>query len=289
MSYNRKELRDAVARVFGLWEGPSTGGSYSTLLDSVRLARFANDFFIGCEVYIESTDDNLAPIGETSFVTDFDRTTGTLTISPLFTAPASNCDFYQIYRWVTKEEIDRQLAVACAGVEIATTLTVKTDSVDYYISNLPGLSRRAQITGVWLRDNGDLKYPPQPVYGYQVEDAEGQLVLRLPARLTDTSDLLWLTYVGDEQYMLADTTYVNLPLELVKARACVPLLEQLMAQSDAGAGERWGQLLRYWAEKKLALERQRQPAAGKVQSYNWTARQTPFSRAEEVLNLTPNF
>jgi hypothetical protein len=286
---NRKQLRDAVAREFGLWEGGATSGSYSTLADSVRLARFANDFFIGTELYIESTSDNLAPQGEVSFITDFVASTGLCTVSPLFTAPTDNCDWYQIFKWVTKADIDRALAEACSGVDIATTLTIKTNTVDYYISAMPGFSRPSQITGVWHRPHNDLQYQPVPIYGYQIEDAEGQLVLRLPERLTDTTDALWFTYKGDGQYFMADTQYVNLSKPLVVARACVLLIEAMLAQNDAGGAERWGTVLRYWVEKLTRLERQAQPPASKSKSYPWAARRSSSSRADEALGLTPNF
>jgi hypothetical protein len=285
--YNRKQLRDAVAREFGLVEGPSTGGSYNTLEDSVRLIRYADDYFIGHELYIESTSTGVAPQGETSFIVDFVKTGGICTVSPLFTAPATDCDYYQIFRWVTKEDIDRALGDACAGVEIATNLTPKTDSVDYYVSNLPGLSRASQITGVWWRQSStDMRYLPQPIGGCQFEDAEGQLVLRLPATLTATN-LLWITYVGDGQYMQADTQYVNLPLPLIVARAVVTLIEPLMLQADANSAERWGASLRYWIEKLNRLERQRQPSASRSKSYTWVRAST--NRADVALNLLPNF
>jgi hypothetical protein len=285
---NRKQLRDAVARVFGLWEGGTTGGSHSTVADSVRLARYADDYFVGCQVYLETTDDGLAPQGELSFVTDFVGSTGLCTISPAFTNIVQDCDFYQLYRWTTKEDIDRALGDACAGVDIAVTLPVKTDSVDYYISDLIGLSRASQITGVWLRDKSDIRYQPMEVFGWQLEDAETQLVLRLPGRLTDSRDQLWITYKGDGQYMTADTQYVNLPLPVVVARACVLLIEQMMAQNDAGGQERWGTMLRYWSEKQARLEKTLQPARGHVKNMVW-APGSFDDQSDVALGLQPNY
>jgi hypothetical protein len=75
---------------------------------------------------------------------------------------------------------------------------------------------------------------------------------------------------------------------LVVARACVLLIEAMLAQNDAGGAERWGTVLRYWVEKLTRLERQAQPPASKSKSYPWAARRS-YSRAEEALGLTPNF
>jgi hypothetical protein len=291
--YNRKQLRDAVAREFGLWEGVATGGwtdvdTYAFLLDTANLTRFHDDFFVGNEIHVASQRTGLPDLWATGYITDFTQATGKCIYvagTPLY--PVDAGDAYQIFRWVTKDDIDRALGPACAGAPIATSLTPKTNSVDYYITNLPGLARREQITGVWLRESNDFRIQPHEIYGYQIEDAETQLVLRLP-RLLTAADALWLTYVGDDAYMADDTQSVNLPLQLVVARCCTALIEPLMMQADAGSAERWGAQLRYWAEKLNRLERQRQPSKGRSISYPWRA-QSAANRADVALNLLPNF
>lgn len=259
----RAQYREAVARVFGLHDSIATGGSTSTIVDT-KLTRFANDWFNGAHAYIKSAD-SADPEGEDAWVTDFVSATGTLTISPTLTAAVEADDRYQVYFRVTKHDIDDALDLACVGYEVATTLTPKTDSLDYYITGSPLLMRRNQIIGVWYREHGDLDSLPVEIKGWQLEEAENQLVLRLPDTLNN-DDVVWITYYAGEKSLTEDTT-LGLPISLVRARAVVYLLENKL--NNTTDRDWYGTQVRYWGEKLAQEERKIQRVAKRARAQNW--------------------
>lgn len=262
--FTRTQYREAVAQIFGLHTAAATGGSTTTVVDS-KLSRFADDYFNGLQVYIKAAG-GAAPAGETAWVTDFVSSTGTLTISPALTAAVESGDTYQIYFRVTKDDIDEVLNTACAGYEVATSLTPKDNSLDYYITAAPLLLRRGQIIGVWARVNNDVQNRPQQVLGWHLEEAEGQLVLRMPWTM-NTSDALWLVYYAAE-HTVAETDTMNLPVALVRARCAVHLLENKLNNST---DRDWhGTQIRYWAEKLRVEEGKMQRAIKRTRLQNWT-------------------
>lgn len=259
----RVQYREAVARVFGLHHSKATNGSASTIVDST-LSRFADDWFNGTNAYIRSAGGN-APETETAWVTDFVSATGTLTIAPALTTNVEPGDVYQVYFRVSKQDIDDALDLSCSGYEVATTLTPKTDSLDYYITGAPLLIRRNQINGVWYREHGDLGTLPVEIQGWQVEEAENQLTLRLPETL-NSDDVVWLTYYAGE-VSLTDSTTLSLPVALVRARAVVYLLENRL--NNTTDRDWYGTQVRYWTEKLAQEERKMQRVAKKARAQTW--------------------
>lgn len=258
--------RDAVARVFGMYEGTATGGTTSTVVDTA-LVRWANDYWNGAQVYIKTTVDGAAPQLQARMVTDFVASTGTLTVSPAFTVTAGAGDTYQLLPRVTIEEINAALDLACVGAEVATSLTPSNSTLSYYVADATGLHRRQQITGVWRRVHNDQLTQPEQLIGWQFEDAEGQLWLHLPYAVNH-DDHLWLTYYMGEQ-SFSGVTESNLPVALVRARAVVYLLEGLLGRFVGTEADDWGVKLRYWNETLLREERQFQRGATKVHGYPW--------------------
>ena len=118
-------------------------------------------------------------------------------------------------------------------------MTVETDCFDYDLAGAVGLSRRAQIVGVYWRDQADLETMPVRLAFWELEEAEGRLFLRIPATFT-AGDQLWVVYHADENYLTADTLCVNLPQELVVARAVIYLIERMLMDQDAGGAETVG-------------------------------------------------
>ena len=261
--FTRTQLRELVARVFGFHSDTATGGGTTTIVDT-KLTRFANDFFNGAQAYIK-TAGGADPETETAWVTDFVGSTGTLTVSPALSAAVQAGDTYQLYTRVSFDEINDALDKVVAGFEVATTLTAKSDSLDYYVASAPHLLRRQQIIGVWRRTNNDVRNLPTEVVGWQFEDAQGQLVLRMPYTMS-TSDVIWLTYYASE-HSLDDNTYVNLPMSLVRARAVVYLAENKL--NNTTDRDWYGTLLRYWNERLTIEERQTQRAVKKARNVNW--------------------
>lgn len=264
--FTRRELREEVARVFRMYEGSITAGSLNTLTDSA-LRRFDSDYWVGAQVYIVQTGMG-GPWEATSWVSAYDRQSSTLTLDPPLYAWPDAGTRYQLYRWVTMEDINAALSEAARGTQIATSLVPKSDSVDYYLDGAPGLSRDSQINGVYVRYHGDVKYPVDRLSTWEIEDAEGQLTLRLPFTLHE-DDQLWLTYSADETYLNSDSRAVNLPKQLVIARAVVHLLRRVMIDQDASGQERFGQLLRYYEDVLNREEIRYQRPAGRAQGYDW--------------------
>jgi hypothetical protein len=269
MGHTRLQLRDEVAALFDMHEDTATGGSTTTLVDA-KLARFADDYWNGAQVYVKTDAGgaNAAPEGEDSWVTDFVGATGTLTLSPELTQAPAAGDTYQLYRWVTKDEIDKALARACVGGEVATSLTPQTDTLDYILTDAVGLLRRQQMIGVWRRRSGEATDAPQPVQGWSMEDAEGVLTLRLPYTLS-SDDQLWIVYTAGETYLNSDTRSTNLPKDLLIARAAVYLIQRMVTTLDLKALEVWGQKLRYWNEQREAEERKYQRPSGRAVGVKW--------------------
>ncbi len=70
------------------------GGTVNTLVDAELVQ--ANDYWNNALLTITDTTDDLAPEGETSFVTDFDAGTDTLTFSPALTVAPDAGDTYTV-------------------------------------------------------------------------------------------------------------------------------------------------------------------------------------------------
>jgi hypothetical protein len=255
--FTKAQYREVIARVFGLLTGTATGGSTTTIVDS-GLARFANDYFNGTQACVG---------GVTAWITDFAMSTGTLTVAPAFADAVGAGSAYQIYFRVSREDIDAALDLACAGYEVATSLTAKADSLDYYITSAPLLLRRQQIIGVWVREHNDPQNSPVEVQGWQLEEAEGQLTFRMPYTL-NVDDGLWLVYYAAE-HSVGDTDTLSLPLALVRARAVVHLLENRL--NNTVDRDWYGTQLRYWGEKLQQEERKQVRAPAKARAYNWDA------------------
>ncbi len=291
--HTRVTLREEVARFFGLHTDVATGLTPTTAtLDDTKLARFANDYWINSSLYIKTDAGGAAaaPEGESSFVTDFVASTGTLTFSPVMTVAPAVGDTYQLYRHVTKADIDTALKRVCAGGEVATSLTPSTTTLDYDLTCAPGLWRRQQIVGVYRRELADTTTLPYRIVGWQLEDAEGQLMLRLPYLLNST-DALWIVYRTGEDYMpAADTDRVNLPLALMRARAVVYLIENQLTGMAGADLDLWGQKLRYMKELLQQEERAYQPPAGRVHMHQWSRDIADrLSRSDAALGLRSHY
>ena len=266
----RRQLCDEIGRVFRMYAGRTTGSGGMNALVDAALRRYDSAYWVGAQVYIINAGTG-GPNEATSWVSAFDRTTGTLTVDPPFWAWVGEGTDYRLFRWVTKEEIDGALAEAVRGLEIATSLGPKTDSLDYYLDGAPGLSRRSQVIGVYLRPHARITQAPVRLQQWEIEEAEGLLTLRLPFVL-HADDQLWLTYAADELYF-DDPSHaaVNLPKQLIIARAAVYLLRQLLIDQDASGQERFGQLLRYYEDVLNREEARHQRPARRAVVTDWDA------------------
>lgn len=291
--FTRVQLREAVARLFGMYEGvvsaagmgvhPSNAPGYDTFYD-YDLAVYADDYWNGADIYIKTMAGGGAPQGESSKISNFTSASGYLFCSPAFTVSPAVGSTYQIYQSVTKAQIDRALNQACMGAEVATSLTPSTTSLDYQLAAAIGLYRRQQMIGVWVRDLGNDDSLPWQVQGWQLEDAEGLLTLRLPQLLT-ASDQVWIVYTLGENGMSNDTQTVNMPMALVVARSAVYLYQELLDRQGPSGRESIGQKLRYWEEKLQAEERKYGRPSAKARAYSWGTLFANRDRVSEALNI----
>jgi hypothetical protein len=284
VGFYRYELRKHVARVFGIYENVATGGSTTTIVDT-KLTRFANDSFVGQNAFILYAGA-APPALEYSWVEDFVKATGVLTVNPAFSAVVQSGDTYQLYQHVSVDEINDALQQVCLDAEIVTKLTPTATGLDYYVSGAKALYRRQQMIGVWVRPQANHLVMPYELTDWKFEDAEGQLTIRITQAL-NTTDELWLHYYGGD-LTRDDCVIGNLPLRLIRARAVVYLIENILAKQNQGGVDRWGSLLRYWHDELKLEEARHQRVPRKVLKFDWSAAFPEIpraSRAESALDL----
>lgn len=261
----RRELRELVAKVFGWQSGTATGGSTTTVVDG-SLARYADGYWTGANIWLASKTNAAR---NTSWVTDFVSSSGTLTVSPAFADACMAGDVYQLFRYVSKAQIDDAINEVAKGGYAHHHLTPNADlSLVYEINAAPGLMRAEQVMTVWRLSLSDAGRLPVEVKGWRVEEDQGVLTLRLPyAPLAE--DDLWLVYQIGEGGLVSDDTRTTVPADLVRARAVVFLLQNILVDQDAQGLEKWGQQLRYWSEELERIERLYQLSGRRVRVYDW--------------------
>jgi len=135
----RADLVAEVGRRFGGYKRlTASGGSTTTVVDADGLYE-PDDYWVGHYVYIvtDAGGGGGARAGEARPVTDYDQGTGTLTVSPAFSAAVASGDVYELLA-ARRGEIE---AAINAGVRAAgetwpvptvdTTVTIAEDDYDY--------------------------------------------------------------------------------------------------------------------------------------------------------------
>lgn len=277
--FTREDLRVMVARVFGYLKSTTTSvGTEATVVDS-SMVRYANSYFNGATIHMLVGGTDYAHDG---FVTDFVATTGTFTISPAMIRGGWNGADYEIYMRVTPVDINDALNKSCYGVAAKHSLTPSTTTLDYSLTEITGLHSPNQLLGVWARSLSRTNLLPLRLTGYQVEDDQGLMTLRLPGLMVST-DSLWITYVMGEDALQHDDDKVNLPAALVRARSVVYLIQNKLSMQDDVGLSRWGTLLRHWTEQLTFEERKLQRHGKKVQGHVWDREEE--DRGDLMLNL----
>jgi hypothetical protein len=284
---SRGELRRMVAKVFGHWQGQATSnGTTATLIDT-RLSRFADDYFVGAQCWIKWKASS-AP-GYTAYVTGFVGSTGTLTFAPAMGAATASGDAYELFRYVTKDDIEDALNEVCKGGTAYHQLTPNTDgSLAYTISKIGTLHRPSQVLDVLRYALGDDTQTPQSVRGYRIEDNEGVLTLRLPWAL-NTSDALWLVYEVGELGMMHDDDMTTLSADVVRARAVCWIIDTLLMDQDEQGMAKFGTLARYWQDKRKDAEQALpRPAVATVMN-QWATTPTGDEQPWAALGIISRF
>lgn len=276
--FTRLQIREHIARFFGSHFGTVVSATTTSITDDV-LPRYADNYFLGSQVWIQE---------QTAFVTDFDSASGTLTFSPALTFTPSAGDTYRVFRVFTEDEINWAISGALAGAEIATSIVPDTEALDYNLYAAPGLRRAAQMRSVWVREHNRTDSLPRQVVGWQMEDADTLLTLRLPYRL-NADDGFWIVYELEawDMELTDDCDLTNIPMEVLISRSMVHLLASRLAGSNGDNLSHWGQQLQYWRERKDRAEIAWRRQASKREPLRWDDISGGTSRALASLGLEP--
>lgn len=267
--WTRAELRAIIGSYFGYWRGQATGGSATTLADT-KLVVYGNDYWNGASLYIVDAD-GAPPQYDAVIVADFVSATGTLHLTPALSAPVAAGDTYELFQRVTVTEIHDAIARVAAGNEAIKPLVVSSSTISYSLEEVDGLVRADQVVSVWRRPDKNALQQPVEVFGWQVEDDAGALTLRL-AEAASPGDDLWIVYRVGPDSILGDDEMINLPPTLIRARAIVYLLENILAKQDDVGLQRYGTLLRDMREVAAREAAAYHPRPGRAIFYPWVRR-----------------
>ena len=241
-----------LARVLGvLTEGVATGGSTSTLIDTVERTE-ADDYWNGGTAWITYDAGGLgaAPQGEYSVITDHVQSTSTLTLRGVTTAVASS-DRYAVAGvkyplQILIQKVNEALPVI-EKVDI-TTITIAANQKEY---SLP--SDVWTLKQVWLQTNtGDSDVNDwEQLFDWTVKkSATGTANVLVLERQFDSGVVLRLHYLTDHQVLRAATDKLDdsIHINLVVYNAAVGALlwrKAKVGESDLTVND----LLNYYQAK----------------------------------------
>lgn len=197
MSYTLLQLRQHLARSLNsLVQGTVASGTTATIVDTILLdsGQFADDHFNGGYVYISDTTDDLAPKGESRYVTDFVSSTGTVTVGQAFSVAPGAGDTYDLYPSYSPAELNEALLMTVRDWRLHTSLVLSSSTSEYALT-ASGLHEVSQIVSVSFRqatDDGD-------VYGtiddFRVWDNAGTLTIEFDENI-DASLVVRVEYTA---------------------------------------------------------------------------------------------
>jgi hypothetical protein len=189
-------------------EGTATGGSTTTLIDTVELTQ-ADDFWNLGTVWVtyDAAGAGAAPQGEYSVVSDFTASSDTATLRSTLTAAIAAGDRYAIGRpryplsLLTSKinEVLRQIPIQKDDI---TTVTIAAEQTEY---SLP--ADVWDLKEVWVQSSDDTNdTQPERIYDWTVKkSATGTANVLMLGRQFDTDTLLHLKYLTDHQVLRAST------------------------------------------------------------------------------------
>lgn len=268
--WTRGELRAIIGKYFGYHRGKVTGGSASYVVDS-SLVRYADDYWNGACLYVLDAD-GAPPQGDEATVIDFTSSTGRLDLAPALSATVEGGDSYELFQRVTASQIHEAInRVASGSLAVSSLTAAGSGTVDYSLIGIDGLYRPQQVESVWWRQAvTGLRRQPVELEGWRIEDNAGVLTLRLREPIAQ-DDSLWLHYRLGPGGLQHDDSKVNLPPTLVRARAIVYLLENMLSTQDALGIEKYGTLLRDMREVAAREAAAYQPLPQRAHNVVWTS------------------
>jgi hypothetical protein len=189
-------------------EGTATGGSTTTLIDTVELTQ-ADDFWNLGTVWVtyDAAGAGAAPQGEYSVISDFTASSDTVALRSTLTAAIAAGDRYAIGRpryplsLLTSRinEVLRQIPIQKDDI---TTVTIAAEQTEY---SLP--ADVWDLKEVWVQSSDDTNdTQPERIYDWTVKkSATGTANVLMLRRQFDTDTLLHLKYLTDHQVLRAST------------------------------------------------------------------------------------
>jgi hypothetical protein len=187
-------------------EGTATGGSATTLVDTVELTQ-ADDFWNKGTVWVtyDAAGAGAAPQGEFSVVSDFTASSDTADLRSTLTAAIAAGDKYAIARpryplSLLTSKINEVLRTIPIQTDDIATVTIAADQFEY---SLP--ADVWDLKQVWLHTDSDTNATqPKQLFDWSVKkSATGTANVLMLERQFSTDTLLTLKYLTDHQTLRA--------------------------------------------------------------------------------------
>lgn len=264
MAQTLEQLRTALAwSVSRMFTGTATGGTTTTLIDVAGLPRFTEtDALQGGRIYIVTTTDGLAPVGESRRIQTYTTGTQTITVDRAFTAAVGAGDLYEIYLApLTMEQwnhcINTAIRRAWPSLFIpAIQLVAPTGALSYELSSVVDRVLDAEIGF-----SGALAgYPSQELLDWYTVGISGDMTLELSRPVPSSVDMTLrvLCAVRFDELAAGNSTMLDEEYIMDAARAqFYQMMADASRQSDRGS---YLQLMAHWQERakarrqELALE-----------------------------------
>ena len=254
MGYTLYDIVQRVAREIGvLIEGTATGGSSTTIIDTVYLAnRYGDDHFNAGQglVLYDAAGAAAAPQGEWGRITDFVSSTGVVTITALTTAVAAGDRYGLIEPRFTLDDIIQAINRALGETPIEntdiTSVTTDSETLEY---SLPTTIIDQNIE-VWIQrvtDDANANYWIRYDDWYIQSTATGTAKLLVFRSQPDYDYALKLVYRTYHPPLYARTDKLNEAIDVnrIAMEAAYKCLEALLARrgvNDPVLEKRLGEL-----------------------------------------------
>src|SRR3990172_74529 len=287
-------IRDVASHVGALVEGVATGGSTTTIIDTVVRTE-PDDYWNGGDALIiyDAGGAGAAPQGEIKRITDFVSSTSTITAGT-FSVSVAASDRYAIMRRAYGENVRwsdvitqkiNQALLALGPIETVdtTTITIATDQTEY---ELP-LAAKQDLRKVWLQvdntDANDNRWIEFNDWYIETKGAGSKSLLVLNRQLA-TGYKLKLVYLSDHTRLNAYTDKLNeiVPMQRVlypATRDTFLWMKQVTGKTN------WDEDIRRWEELAEAAAVRYRMNVLKKRAHFWKPEITDIIRLESEPNI----
>lgn len=242
MAWNLFDLAWRVAQLVGpIYSGVATGGSATTLVDTVRLQnQFADDWFNLGTLFMVDTTDDLAPKGEMARISDFTQSSGTVTVpaAALTVAPGAGDRYalcgerFNLDRII--DAINQVLLKIPVRTEDITTITTAGSQTEYSLpTGVLGDDIEVYLQG-HTSDTDDYQWTPMHNW-YISETGTGTAKLLILGSQPITGRLLKIVYLAPHSplYVYSDKLREDVEINHVIYAAAASLLQDELNMSGS--------------------------------------------------------